>query len=423
MKRLFILLLALLPFALSSAAWAHFKLNLNVRIFHILHTEDGLEVYFRTPMSFLVADKLGPLGTDGLPAPAPFTTNRLEDRKLMHLVDWASLRTDPLGLGRIAAQELRLESDAGLLAGEIVAVQVHSVGREPGFATREEAFGALQTGGAVPGGPEETYVGDALVDVHLRYAGTTALASYRLSVLSDPGLPRQEETANLVLDYRGETTRTFRATGLMAEPISVSGSTIAAASTFIGSGVLHILEGTDHVLFVICMVIGAQTLGALLARVSGFTVGHTVTLSMGFFGIAPSAPWFIPAVETAIALSIIWAAADAILQRPGRSQSNRAAVFITAMIGLLHGFGFSFMLRAMLRADADDVWQSLLAFNIGVEAGQVAIVALTWPLVVLLRKMPERVWIGARGAVAISVSIAAALWFLERATSIIGAGI
>lgn len=420
MKRLLILALALLSLTFGGAAWAHFKLNLNVRIFHVVHGGEGLDVYLRMPMAYLVADKLGPADADGLPAPAPFTTNRLEGGVPMHLVAPEALLADPLGLGRIAADSLRVETEAGPLAGEVVSVRVHSVGSEPGFATRGEATAALAGAGGVWNGTSETYVGDAVVDVHLAYPAEGTISDYTIAALSNPGLPGEEDTANLILDYRGDTTRTYRNTGLMAEPITISGSPVAAASTFVVEGIRHILEGIDHVLFVICMVIGAQTLGALMARVSGFTVGHTITLSLGFFGMAPSAPWFIPAVETAIALSIIWAAADAVLQRPGHARSNRAAVAVTAAIGLLHGFGFSFMLRNILQIDADNVWQSLLAFNLGVELGQLAIVALIWPAVLLIRHMPDQVWIGTRGVVAASVSLVATIWAVERATAILG---
>ncbi|WP_068113492.1 HupE/UreJ family protein [Tropicimonas marinistellae] len=420
MRRFLILMAALLATMLGGAAWAHFNLNLNVRIFHVAHGPDRLDIYLRTPMAYLVADKLGPIGGDGLPTPAPFTTNRLENGVAMHLVDPDALRSDPRGLGQIAADSLRVATESGALGAEVVSVRVHTVGGEPDFATRGEAEAALAA--RTPGWSNlgETYVGDAVVDIHLRYPTAQPVSVYRLSTLVDPGLPGQQETANLVLDYRGDTTRTYRKTGLMLEPVTVAGSPAAAALTFTTEGIRHILVGIDHVLFVLCMVIGAQTLGALLARVTGFTIGHTVTLGLGFFGIAPSAPWFIPAVETAIALSIIWAAADAVLQRPGQSRSNGNAVAVTAAIGLLHGFGFSFMLRNILQVDADNVWQSLLAFNFGVELGQLAIVALIWPIVIAIRRMPERVWIGTRGAVAVSVSLIAAIWAFERASAVLG---
>ncbi|MCL5779265.1 HupE/UreJ family protein [Limibaculum sp. FT325] len=420
MRRLLVLSIALLALMLPGTVLAHFKLNMNVRIFHVVHGPDGLDIFLRTPMSYLVADKVGPSDGDGPPAPAPFTDTRMEGGVLMHTVAADQLRADPNGLGQFAADSLRIETEGRALRGDVVSVRVHPIGMEPGFATREEAERALGSGSAFPADAGETYVGDAVADIHLHVPAGAPVGTYRLSTTADPGLPGQEDTANLVLDHRGDATRTYRATGLMSDPIELSGSVAAAASTFVIEGARHILEGVDHVLFVICMVIGAQTFGALLARVSGFTVGHTVTLIMGFFGLAPSAPWFIPAVETAIALSIIYAAADAMLRTPGRERGNLAAVAVTAAIGLLHGFGFSFMLREILSIDAGNVWQSLLAFNVGVEFGQLAIVALVWPAVIVLRRMPGNVWIGARGAVALSVSAIASVWVIERSGAFLG---
>jgi len=168
---------------------------------------------------------------------------------------------------------------------------------------------------------------------------------------------------------------------------------------------------------VLCMIIGATTLGGLLSRVTGFTVGHTVTLIMGFFGIAPKGDWFIPAVETAIALSIILAAA-AVLRPRLAKEIGLAAVGVTAAIGLLHGFGFSFMLHNILRIDAPNVWQSLLAFNVGVEIGQLLIVAAIWPLVLVLRSRPAPVWRLASMGTAVAASLVAAIWVVERAPAI-----
>ena len=80
-------------------ARAHFLLNLNVRILHVEHLDDGLRVYLRLPMPYLVADRLGPVAANGLPEPAPYTTNRMEDGQLVHYLDADALKADPLGLG------------------------------------------------------------------------------------------------------------------------------------------------------------------------------------------------------------------------------------------------------------------------------------------------------------------------------------
>ena len=81
------------------------------------------------------------------------------------------------------------------------------------------------------------------------------VASYQLATTFDPGLAGQDATANLLLDYGPGQTKVFRSRGLMQEPIEVSRSVFAAIGTFVWEGIRHILEGTDHVLFVLCLVL------------------------------------------------------------------------------------------------------------------------------------------------------------------------
>ncbi|WP_420586152.1 HupE/UreJ family protein [Ruegeria sp.] len=393
-------------------AKAHFNLNQNVRIHHVAHSKDGLDVYIRMPMPYLVAELVGPEGPDGLPAPAPYTYNQIEDGVLMHYVDQTALDADPIGLAAIAADSFILTIEGQRQTANIISVRLNPVGQEPGFATLDEARAALVLED-VFSTKEATYVGAVTVDIHLRFIGGQ-FDTYSLSYTSDPGLTGQEDTANLILDYNGNKVRAHRVRGLMHDPVEVSGSATAAASTFFVEGIRHILEGPDHVLFVLCMIIGALNLHSLLARVTGFTLGHTVTLILGFFGFAPSGAWFIPSVELAIAISIIYAAAMAVWP-PEKGHADLKAFAITSGIGLLHGFGFSFMLHQILRVDAPNVWHSLLAFNVGVEAGQVMIVFLVWPLVLLLRKQPGRIWVGSRAAVAACASLIALVWVIERA--------
>ena len=85
LRKVFVALLLLSSAA--GPAGAHFLLNINVRVLHVEHLADGLRVYVRTPMPYLVADRLGPPVADGLPEPAPYTTNRMEEGKLVHYVD------------------------------------------------------------------------------------------------------------------------------------------------------------------------------------------------------------------------------------------------------------------------------------------------------------------------------------------------
>ena len=237
----------------------------------------------------------------------------------------------------------------------------------------------------------------------------------------DPGLPGQEETANLILDYSPAGTQVFRARGLLAEPVTISRSVLSAVFTFTKEGVRHILEGLDHVLFVLCLVLGATGLRSLVWRATGFTIGHSVTLTAGFFGFVPSGAWFVPAVEMGIALSIIYAAAIAVLPRSQDHGGERKLIAVTCAIGLLHGLGFSFVLHKILQITSPDIWQSLLAFNVGVEIGQLLIIVAAWPLFRLTERLSGRTWQMGRWAVATGCTTIALVWTGQRALSVIGA--
>lgn len=401
-------------------ACAHFNLNLNVRILHVEHVDDGLRVYLRTPMPYLVADRVGSLGTDGLPAPAPYTTNRFEDEGVVHLVDQAALRADPWGLARIVAEGLDVEVDGTRLPAEAVQIRVHPISEAPGFATLEEARAAFEREPSPIADTSETYVGDALVDVVLEVASIEPVAAYSLASNLDPSLTGQEDTANLILDHAEGQTQIYRARGLLTEPVLIARSSTAAAYTFVVEGVHHILEGPDHLLFVICLVLGATGLPSLLARITGFTIGHSVTLSAGFFGYVPSGGWFVPTVEIGIALSIIYAAAIALAPKSQRRGGELAMFVITCAIGLLHGLGFSFVLHEILQVDAPNVWQSLLAFNVGVELGQLLIVAIALPVFITLRHLGDHVWRIARIGTATCCIVIASVWTGERTLMLVG---
>ena len=259
-----------------------------------------------------------------------------------------------------------------------------------------------------------------MVDVILRYSSDGAVRRYQLSGTLDPGLPDQENTANLVLDYGPGGDRVLRATGLLYEPLEVTRSRLAAAVTFVKEGFRHILEGLDHVLFVLCMVLGALTLGSLVWRVTGFTLGHSVTLTLGFFGFVPAGSWFIPTVEIIIALTIIYAALVAMFPKRMRAGNNHRMFVITAGIGLLHGLGFSFVLHKILQVTSPDIWQSLLAFNVGIEIGQLAIILVAWPLFLIINRMSPHGWTITRNTLATLCILVAAFWTWERSVGMLG---
>lgn len=399
---------------LSGPAIAHFLLNLNTRIIHVEHLSNGLRVYLRLPMPYLVANLVGPEQADGLPDPAPYTTNSREDGSVVYYLDVEALRTDPHGLGEMVANGHQFVTDGVALQATVETVRAYPGSRQPPFATLDEARASfLDT--LYPQDFPVTYVGDTVVDVVLLFTEQGSATSYLLSSSLNPGLPGQEKTANLILDYYPGSVEVYRARGLLEDPISISRSPWAAAATFIKEGMLHILDGLDHVLFVICLALGAASFKSLFARTTGFTIGHSVTLSLGFFGLVPSGAWFIPMIELGIALSIIFAALVAVRQTKGHQPPERIMFAVTAGIGTLHGLGFSFVLHKILQVDSPNIWQSLLSFNIGVEIGQVLIILACWPLFRLLSRLGDRGWLVARWGVAAPCIAVAAFWTAQRA--------
>jgi len=415
----FLCLIASLPLLFVATASAHFKLNLNVRILHVEHLSNGLNVYMRLPMPYLVAHLLGEIDEDGLPSPAPYTSNRLEQGKLVHYVDVAQLRQSVDGLALLAMQGIDVSLEGEIAEVSVDRIRLYKNGTQPDFATLEEARQAMQRKQAFDGFEQGVYVGDTTVDVLLRYGTRGAVSQYALSSNLDPGLPDQDETANLVLDYGPGGVQVFRARGLLHEPVIVSRSVFDAVVTFVKEGVIHILEGLDHVLFVVCLVLGAMRFKPLLWRVTGFTVGHSITLSIGFFGLVPEALWFVPAVETGIALSIIYVAVVAV--RPGSRQVKNewTVVGVTGLIGLLHGLGFSFVLQNILQVTSPNIWQSLLAFNIGVEIGQLLVVTVAWLAFSAIGHFSEKMAEINRYLVAGLCSLIAVYWVIERGGNVL----
>jgi len=181
-------------------------------------------------------------------------------------------------------------------------------------------------------------------------------------------------------------------------------------------GVEHILGGWDHLLFVTGLLLIARGWRALLLAVSGFTLAHSLTLSLAALGFV-HVP--IPPTEAAIALSILFLAREA-LQPPGRSLAQRFPLFVSALFGLLHGLGFAAALGEVGLPQREIAW-ALLFFNLGVEAGQLLFILLVLGAVALLWRVLSARWVdslrwreGARTVVAYFIGVPAAFWLLQR---------
>ena len=184
------------------------------------------------------------------------------------------------------------------------------------------------------------------------------------------------------------------------------------ARRFVQLGFVHILDGTDHLLFLFCLVIPLRRLRALVPVVTAFAVAHSITLIASAFNVAPTALWFPPLIETLIALSIVYMALENMLAP--RFDHRWVVAF---GFGLIHGFGFSFALRESLQFAGSHLVASLLAFNVGVELGQLLVLLLLIPPLHLLFRfaVSERVATIVLSAV---VAHSAWHWMVERGTTL-----
>lgn len=199
----------------------------------------------------------------------------------------------------------------------------------------------------------------------------------------------------------------------------------ARTSNLFRSGLTHILEGTDHLLFLFSLLLPAvlvqrrgvrapaeslrPVFAEVLRVVTAFTLAHSLTLSLAVLGLATLPARF---VEPAIAASVIVAAAANLLPPRKHPWLGGARWPIAYTLGLLHGYGFSSALDdAGVRGG--NVVVPLLTFNLGVEVGQLAVVSLLLPLLFLARrwKLYERVLV--RGC-SLAIALVACVWFVER---------
>jgi hydrogenase/urease accessory protein HupE len=181
----------------------------------------------------------------------------------------------------------------------------------------------------------------------------------------------------------------------------------AVFTAFTASGIRHIAIGPDHILFIIGLLLLGGTVKRLLAIVTAFTLGHSVTLALATLQLV-NPPARI--IEPAIALSIVYVGADNLLVGTrGRDVRPWVALFF----GLVHGFGFANVLRETgLPPRALGV--SLFSFNLGVEIGQAAIVGVVASMLIAIRGRNAALAARLATAGSIAVMLAGAFWFVER---------
>ncbi len=261
---------------------------------------------------------------------------------------------EALGDERIVTTQLSIPSDRSFVSYEAALERIRAPRLDSAVELRpRQAF--LDVELSVP-----------IVDPRARFAVEPELAHLGIETIS---------VLHLVLPDGEE--RVFQYTGNPGR-VELDPRWHQAFFRFVVMGFRHILGGLDHVLFVLCLVLPIRRISTLIPVVTAFTLAHSITLAAAALGMAPAGLWFAPFIETVIAASIVWMALENIL---GVGLSRRWVVAFG--FGLVHGFGFSFVLADSLQFGGRHLLTSLLAFNVGVELGQIALVAAFVPVLAL----------------------------------------
>jgi hypothetical protein len=289
------------------------------------------------------------------------------------------------------------ENDARRPKPQVVATRL-SLESDPSFASYDAAFAHVT-------GPKLTnqtaiFWDQLMLDVLFDYPIESDQSRFSIH----PALDRLAARVVIALRFLppGGALRAFE---FLGDPglVRLDPRWFQAAEEFVKLGFFHILDGTDHLLFLFCLVIPFRRFRALIPVVTSFTIAHSITLIASAYNLAPDALWFPPLIETLIATSIVYMALENIVG--GASVQRRWA--ITFAFGLVHGFGFSFALRQTMQFAGSHLLASLLSFNVGVELGQLLVLALMIPALDLLFRyvVAERM-----GTIILSAIVAHTAW-------------
>ena len=218
-----------------------------------------------------------------------------------------------------------------------------------------------------------------------------------------------DDHVNLI-DYElGDAKGQAAVDSYVPEFVAGDRSWLSSSMRFVELGFEHFLSGLDHILFVVALLLGATSVASLAKVVGVFTVAHSLSLALSVLGVV-----HVPAqyVQPLIALSVAYVAIESVLA--GRVRNRMLVVFA---FGLLHGLGFA----SAMRFTDELSWGlvgSLAGFNLGIEAGQLLLVVVLFPLLLAARRLPSirrlplstAVHLGATGVIA----LLGLVWFAQR---------
>jgi hypothetical protein len=298
---------------------------------------------------------------------------------------------------KVASELLRFSEGDERLAPAAVEHRI-SLPSEDTFGAYDDAVRHIRSQDLPEG--TDVFWNQGFFDVHLAFPIGAEDADLSVDPIPPSGVGDNMEVLLQFVAPDGPV-RTYRLAG-DSDSVALDPSWFQASRTFVESGIAHILGGIDHLLFLLCLVLPLREIRRLLPVVTSFTVAHSIALIASAQGVVPSGEWFPPLVEAVIAASIVYMAVENVI-----APDLRRRWIVTGVFGVVHGFGFSSGLQQEFQLAGDHLLTSLFSFNLGVEIGQVIVLAVAVPLLALLFRVPT---MARFGVVVASVAIGHTGW-------------
>jgi hydrogenase/urease accessory protein HupE len=266
-----------------------------------------------------------------------------------------------------------------------------------------------------PSGVEARIDGNNNVEFRYTFAPSASGAELDFESILLKEMPFGHRQAFAAFDERGtELARRILSARESTAMVPLGKAGVQAASTqsrfveFLLLGIRHIVTGYDHLLFLLGLLVVCRTPRSALLLITCFTIAHSLTLALSTFGLVDLPSRF---VEATIAASILYVGIENLIQRDGALPWRWVLAFA---FGLIHGLGFATVLHDLgVSKSGVAALVPLVAFNSGVEVGQLAIAAMVLPILWRLEQRRAFVRVGIP-ACSVLVAVAGAYWLLER---------
>ncbi|WP_460048318.1 HupE/UreJ family protein [Sessilibacter sp. MAH2] len=403
--------LFLLLFSLNS--FAHFNPIVN-RSFHVVfNPSQSVQVYARIPLPLLIIHPQWG-GIDSGEA-LPWTESKLVDSQWRYYLDNDTIDSHWGEFTEFVLEAYSINTISGTdLKPYVKEISVHSEHYNRGFSTFESATSAFDGRNNITFADDKE-VFDAVVDVYFEINSVNARQDFIIESQQGKDLGIENRLFNHVSFYERDSAGdtqiidTQHNLGLLSESYHFERPIVDKIATAVYHGIEHIVLGWDHLLFVILLVLVSVSVKQVIQRATLFTIGHSITLTMGVFGVVPAVDWFIPLIESLIAASILLAGVFILL-----NQSSRFNLKVCFVLGLVHGFGFSFVLKEGIFQQQSIDYFNLFGINLGIEVGQVLIYLVAFPLLYLMQKYCTVNTLLARKAMVIPCVFISGYWLVLR---------